>query len=322
MSEGAALRVIEPGMLTTIQDLGRSGWTGIGVARGGAADTLSLRAGNRLVGNDDGDAALEMTLTGGTFEFVGDTWVVLTGGEVSARIECGSGARSAAAWFPFEIYSGERLVVGPIRTGVRSYLCAAGGVLVPSILGSRSTHLVGGFGGLDGRALRKGDVIDLGDAARRSADTPTAERARAFCQSILARRTVRTVDGVHQSTFDAGDVEPFWASGFEVSVQSDRTGLRLNGRVGPSTLGGRMPSEGMMPGAIQVPESGEPIVLMVDHPTTGGYPVIACVATVDHCVLGQVRPREVLRFERVHRSQARAYFAEQEHRFDTEVPPR
>lgn len=321
MHSGAAIRVIEPGMLTTIQDLGRSGYTGIGVGRGGAADTLSLRAGNRLVGNDDGEAALEMTLTGGVFEFMRDACVVLTGGTVTATVECGGTSRPAPQWLPLQIRAGERLSIGPIQIGVRAYLCLAGGLMVPSLLGSRSTHLAGGFGGLAGRALRKDDLLNLCEPVRQPADAPSADRAMAFCQSCLARRSVRAMDGAHQDTFTADAVATFWTSTFEVSLQSDRTGLRLAGRVGSSASAGSMQSEGMMPGAVQVPESGRPIVLMVDHPTTGGYPVIACVAAVDHPVLGQLRPREVLRFERVSRAEARASLAEQERRFNTEVPP-
>lgn len=322
MHNNTAIRVIEPGMLTTVQDLGRSGWTEIGVARGGAADTLSLRAGNRLIGNSDGDAALEMTLTGGTFEFRCDTLLILTGGEVSAQIDGRGGKRSVAAWAPFEICAGEQLSVGPVHSGVRSYLCVAGGILVPTLLGSRSTHLAGSFGGLDGRALRKDDTLEVGDAGKPRIDLQMAARARAFSQPILQGRTLRAVDGAHQCTFDPRDVASFWQTRFEVSMQSDRTGLRLTGRIGPSTSGGRMPSEGMMPGAIQVPQSGEPIVLMVDHPTTGGYPVIACVAAVDHAALGQLRPREWIQFERITCEEARKRFTEQEQRFNEEVPPR
>lgn len=322
MSRRATLRVIEPGMLTTIQDLGRSGWAGIGVGRGGAADTISLRAGNRLVGNEDGAAALEMTLTGGSFEFECDAFVVLTGGRVNARIEGGHAGQPVADWTPFEVRGGEQLRIGPIRSGVRTYLCVAGGVNVPSLLGSRSTHLAGGFGGMAGRALRAGDVIELSPDGSKQRDTKMAERAGPFCQSLLARRSVRAVDGAHRSTFDAEKAASFWESSFDVSLQSDRTGLRLIGGIGPSSLGGRMPSEAMMPGAVQVPDSGEPIVLLVDHPTTGGYPVIACVAAVDLAVLGQVAPRETIRFERVSLAEARTLFAEQERRFDAEVPRR
>lgn len=320
MPSQAALRVIEPGMLTTVQDLGRPGWTTTGVARGGAADTLSLRIGNRLVGNEDGAAALEMTLLGSTFECGRDVLIVLAGGAVDARIEGRGPARPASAWVPFRLGPGERLFTGPIRHGVRSYLCLAGGILVPRILGSGSTHLGGEFGGLAGRALRAGDQIDIGEASGPWGDQHTVARAVAFAEPRLARRRVRAVDGAHRDTFDDAAVESFLSTGFEVSAQSDRVGLRLIGKIGPSTLGGRMPSEGMMHGAVQVPESGVPIVLMADHPTTGGYPVIACVAAVDLPALGQVGPRETLHFEPVSVERARALHAEQEQLLNTEVP--
>lgn len=320
MPSQAALRVIEPGMLTTVQDLGRPGWTAKGVARGGAADTLSLRIGNRLIGNNDGAAALEMTLFGGTFECGRDVPIVLAGGAVDARIEGRGPARPAPPWVPVRLGSGERLIVRSIRRGVRSYLCVAGGILVPRLLGSCSTHLGGEFGGLAGRALRAGDQIDIGEARGPCSDGHSVARAVAFAEPHLARRRVRVVDGAHRATFDDAAAEYFWSTGFEVSSQSDRVGLRLNGRIGPSTLGGRMPSEGMMHGAVQVPESGAPIILLVDHPTTGGYPVIACVAAVDLPALGQVGPRETLRFEPVSIAHARALYAEQERLLNAEVP--
>jgi antagonist of KipI len=320
MPSKAALHVIEPGMLSTVQDLGRPGWTAVGVARGGAADTLSLRIGNRLVGNDDGDAALEMTLVGGTFACERDVQAVLAGGAVQARLEGRGPTRPVSAWVPFTLGPGERLVTGSIRSGVRSYLCVAGGILVPPLLGSRSTHLGGQFGGLAGRTLRAGDRIDIGEASGRCGDNDAVARARAFMEPRLARRRVRAVDGAHRDSFDSAAVESFWSTVFEVSVQSDRVGLRLKGRIGPSSLGGRMPSEGMMHGAVQVPQSGEPIVLLADYPTTGGYPVIACVTAVDLPVLGQVGPRATLRFELVSVAQARELYAEQERLLEAEVP--
>lgn len=322
MTERATIRVIEPGMLTTVQDLGRPGWSAVGVARGGAADPLSLRVGNRLVGNPDGAAALEMTLLGGTYEFLREAVVALAGGCVAARVDSGGGARPAPAWAPFDVRGGQRLRVGPIRDGARCYLCVSGGIAVPEVLGSRSTHLSGEFGGFAGGALCPGDELDVGNDARPRADTVTAERAKRLCETHLARRSLRAVDGAQTDAFDADAVAAFWSMTFEVSMQSDRAGVRLSGRIGSSPLGGRMPSEGMSPGAVQVPRTTTPIVLLVDHPTTGGYPVIACVATVDLPVLGQLGPRDCVRFERVSRAEARALHAEQERRLDEEAPPR
>jgi len=321
MSRRAAISVIAPGMLSTIQDLGRAGWSHTGVGRGGAADTLSLRVGNRLVGNDDGAAAIEMTWTGGTLEFRCDAVVAMTGLAIDARHERRGESTTIESAKPIRVEAGDRIVIGPIQTGARAYLCVGGGIDCPLVLGSRSTHLIGAFGGMDGRALRAGDVLDIGGVREFEEPAEMTVRARRFLNDALTRRTVRTVNGAQSQHFDASFVESFWATSYEVSMHSDRAGLRLTGGSGPTATGGRMPSEGMMPGAVQVPESGEPIVLLCDHPTTGGYPVIACVAAVDHPALGQIRPGERLQFERVSVAEARALYLAQEQALNAAIPP-
>lgn len=320
MNSPPAIRVLSPGLLSAIQDLGRTGFASMGVGRGGAADTLSLRVGNRLVGNEDGAAAIEITWTGGTFEIVRDAFAVLTGGESDAHVDGSASSRAMVEWMPQALRAGERIVVGPIQTGVRIYLCVAGGIDVPVVLGSRSTHLGGGFGGLSGRPLREGDLLSLGPNHAYAASSTVCERARQFCRDTLTRRTLRAVIGAPQADFSPSVIENFWATSFEASMQSDRAGLRLLGRIGPSAFGGRMVSEGMMPGAVQVPESGEPIILGVDHPTTGGYPVIACVAAVDLPVLGQIRPGEQVRFERITYAEARELYHAQERILNDIIP--
>lgn len=321
MSSPSAIRVISPGLLSTIQDLGRTGHTAIGVGRGGAGDSFSLRLGNRLIGNEDGAAAIEMTWTGGTFEFDRDVLSILTGGEADARIDGCAQSRAMTPWTPQTIRAGERLAIGPIQSGARTYLCVTGGIDVPLVLDSRSTHLVGAFGGLEGRSLRPGDVLTLGPLRSRHSTISDWTRLRDFCRSTLARRTLRAVEGAQYDLFGAATIERFWTSSFAVSMRSDRAGLRLDGTIGQSALGGRMVSEGMMPGAVQVPESGEPIILGVDHPTTGGYPVIACVAAVDLPVVGQIRPGEQVRFERVSLAKARELHHEQERALNEIIPP-
>lgn len=312
MADRANIRVISPGMLSTVQDLGRCGLSSIGVGRGGAADTISLRVGNRLVGNADGAATIEMTWIGGTFEFNRDAVVALTGGLLDARLLRRNETRPFSMWMPQQILAGDRLALGPIQSGARSYLCVASGIDVPHVLNSRSTHLVGEFGGFTGRALKAGDGLAVGTSSTGSVNAVSNRDVEAFCMHILARRTIRAVEGAQYDLFNDEVIAAFWSSSFQVSMHSDRAGLRLHGRISPSALGGRMPSEGMMPGAVQVPESGEPIVLGVDHPTTGGYPVIACVAAVDHAVLGQIRPGEQIRFERITREQARQLYVDLE----------
>ncbi|GIK16095.1 MAG: KipI antagonist [Planctomycetota bacterium] len=324
MSRSAAIHVIEPGMFTTVQDLGRPGWTQFGVPRGGAADALSLRIGNRLVGNEDGAAGLEMTLVGGAFEFTRELVIALTGGDVEARVEGSGQERAVPMWSAFEIHSGERLVTGPVRSGARTYFCVRGGVQAPMLLGSRSTHPAAAFGGHEGRALRRGDALEVGEGVRsrehHGAAAAEAVRASQFARDVLARRELRAVGGAHMRLFEPSTVEAFWGATFEVSLNADRTGVRLTERIGSGACGGRLPSEGMMHGAVQVPESGEPILLGVDHPTTGGYPVMACVIAADLPILGQLRPRDRVRFVQVDRAEARTLYTTQERRLNAEIP--
>jgi biotin-dependent carboxylase-like uncharacterized protein len=310
----AHLHVLEPGMLTTVQDLGRSGYASLGVAVGGAADPLSLRIGNRLVGNVDNAAGLEFTLTGGLLEFERNAVIALTGGVTSIL----KNEAEAPMWTAIHVQAGERLRIGPMRRGVRLYLCVRGGIQVQEVLGSASTHLAAGFGGHEGRALRSGDALSYQD----SAEEAVALDARALGANLLHRRTIRAIEAPLEGRFHREAAELLWGSEFIVSNQSDRAGIRLEGNTIASLCHGRMTSEGMTHGVIEVPENGQPIVLGVDHPTTGGYPVIGCVATVDLPILGQLRPREAVRFERVSVEDARAMFTHRRANLDRELPPR
>ncbi len=310
----AHVRVLEPGMLTTVQDLGRSGFASLGVAVGGAADSFSLRVGNRLVGNSDSAAGLEFTLTGGLFEFEKDAIISVTGGIADVfRSES-----QVPMWRATSVRAGERVRIGPVRRGVRVYLCIAGGIDVKEVLGSESTHLAAGFGGHEGRAIRSGDVLNHHDSTAQACSLDV----RALGAGLLHRRTLRAIEAPIEARFHREAAEAFWASEFTVSNQSDRAGVRLEGNAITTLCHGRMTSEGMTHGVIEVPENGQPIVLGVDHPTTGGYPVIGCVATVDLPVLGQLRPREAVRFEWVSVEQARRLFAERDAAMDKELPPR
>ncbi len=311
------LRIIEPGMLTTVQDLGRDGYASLGVPEGGAADSLSLRIGNRLVSNPDNAPALEFTLTGGVIEFEHGAPISICGGIADAAIE-GSNARPADLWRATRLHVGNRLRIGPVRRGARIYLCVGGGIRVPPVLGSASTNLPAGFGGHEGRSLRAGDVLEFGPD---SAPPPQPPRdARSLATDLLHRRTLRAIELPLEGRFDPESASLFWNSEFTVSNHSDRTGICLEGPQIPTLCAGRMVSEGMPHGAIEVPENGQPIVLGVDHPTTGGYPVIACIASVDLPILGQLRPREQVRFEKVNVEEARALFAEREANITQELP--
>ena len=298
------LTVVEPGMLTTVQDLGRPGHTSLGVPVGGAADPLALRAGNRLVGNSDGAAGLECTLTGPTLLFEQDAAVALTG--------AANPIGEPAWWARVSMRAGERLRVGPVSGGARAYVTVAGGLCVPPVLGSASTLLSAGFGGHLGRALKAGDRLEFVDAPVRSRGTRMVEDLHRQYIRQAGLRILRAVDGPHSQAFDRTATDAFWSATFKISNHSNRTGVRLDGPVFSTLIQGDMASEGMPPGAVQITPNGQPIVLGPDHPTTGGYPVIACVATVDAHLLGQARPGETLRFERVTVQQARAALIDRE----------
>lgn len=298
------LRVISPGLLATVQDLGRSGFASLGVPGSGAADALSLRAGNRALGNPDNAAGIEITLTRAEFECLGEARVaIVSGGAIEVR-------RARAD---------ERIVVDPSRAGCRSYLCVAGGVDVPVLMKSRSTCLPGGFGGHEGRALRSGDRLKLGDGP------PPREHDLAalalWLREATARPGVRIMRAGRSSEGD-GAFDAIVRESFRISPHSDRTGIRLAGGCVHLPQSGRMISEGMPLGAIQVPESGEPIVLMQDRPTTGGYPVVACVAAADIPVLAQRRPGEEVRLSEITLDEARAAWTRQESEFERLLPLR
>lgn len=291
-----SISILEPGMLTTVQSLGDPHFADMGVPEGGAADPLSLIIGNRVLGNWDHSPALEFTLIGATVQFESAATIAITGGQAQIQLE-GASTRPLQTWNPHRVNAGDIVRIGPITRGCRAYLCIAGGIAVEETLFSASTNLRAGFGGHHGRALRAGDSLAFDPAE--ALPVNRVMNADRFAQDLLDRRTLRAVELPLDNRFDPDGADLFWRTEFTVSNQTDRAGIRLEGGPIPTLCAGRMISEGMTPGAIQVPESGEPIILGVDHPTTGGYPVLACIASVDLPVLGQLRPRDKVRFEPV-----------------------
>ncbi|MGB2633511.1 MAG: biotin-dependent carboxyltransferase family protein [Candidatus Acidiferrum sp.] len=301
----SSLVVQSPGLLTTVQDLGRPGYGALGISPSGAADPVALRLGNLLVGNDARAAALEMTLLGGSFVFPEGAVVAVTGADLGATID----GHAAEMWTAQTITPGGVLAFGPTRNFARNYLAVAGGIQVAPFLGSASTHLLSGLGGLEGRALRKGDVLPLGKPA---AKIPPGRISLAALQSFRPRKVLRVTAGPQTDVFSDEARELFSRGTFRVSEASDRTGLRLEGHAIGYRLPEEMITEGVPLGAIQVTPSGQPIVLFVEQQTTGGYPKIANVIGVDLHRVGQLRPRVEVRFERTSLEVARALWIEQE----------
>ena len=301
----SVIEVQAPGLLTTVQDLGREGFGPLGVSLSGAADAISLRLGNRLTGNAEGAAGLEMTLLGGTFLFPDGAVAALTGSDFGATLD----GRAVELWRAFETKPGQVLRLGPTRSGARCYLCVRGGIEVRRFLGSASTHILSGLGGHEGRALKKGDVLRIGEASGAARKRRLSARA---LKELNPRRVLRATDGPQSDWFSEAAQKIFYDSSYRVAEESNRMGIRLDGAAIPTASSGEMISEGVSLGAIQVPEGGQPIILFVEQQTTGGYPKIANVISADLHSLGQLRPRDEIRFERVDLDAARALLVEQE----------
>ncbi|MFL5804293.1 MAG: biotin-dependent carboxyltransferase family protein [Roseiflexaceae bacterium] len=288
----ATLRVLSS-ILTSVQDLGRPGWQRYGVPSAGAMDSFALEAGNRLVGNPPGAAALEIT-AGAAFEILEPALLALTGASLGALLD----GLPLPAWTAVFARPGAQLQL-PGRGGAwgaRAYLALAGGVAAPELLGSRSTYLPGGFGGLDGRALRPGDLVSVG-AALQDIGWPAGrrwpERAR---PPYRAQPELRLIRGPHADLFAADALELLLAQPFQIGRDSNRMGYRLEGARLPYARPVSLPSLGVLPGVVQVPPDGAPILLMADAQTTGGYPIAGVVIGADLPLAAQLLPGDRLRF--------------------------
>jgi antagonist of KipI len=289
---GPSIRVVEPGLFSTVQDLGRLGYGPMGVSASGAADPIALRIGNLLVGNPEGAAAIEMTLAGGTFEFPSGGTIALTGSDFDAGLPL---------WKACEINPGAVLRCGASVSGARCYLAVRGGLEVDLFLGSASTHVLSGLGG---KVLRRGDVLQIGDRAAdpiRTVHLPALRR-------MTPRKILRATDGPQAGWFK----QNFFQGEFEVTEEANRMGLRLQGALFEMDHAGKMLSEGVSLGAIQIAAGGQPIIMFVEQQTTGGYPKIANVILADMSSVGQLRPRERIKFERVSIDEARDIWRRQE----------
>jgi biotin-dependent carboxylase-like uncharacterized protein len=281
-----SVEVIRAGVLTTVQDGGRAGHAHLGVPAAGALDGPALRLANRLVGNAPAAAGLEITVSGCRVRVRRTTIIAVTGAPV-ARLRVDG--RSVDSGVPVPVPAGAVVDVGPARTGVRTYLAIAGGIDVPPVLGSRSTDTLSGLGP---PPLRDGDVLPVGAPAGPAAPvwfTPGERGGPA---------TLRITPGPRDDWFTAGAMETLTAATYTVSPKSNRVAARLAGPKLDRAVHDELPSEGLVLGAVQVPAGGEPLVFLADHPTTGGYPVIAVVDPADLPLLAQCRPGAEVTFTR------------------------
>jgi biotin-dependent carboxylase-like uncharacterized protein len=318
-----SVRVAKPGALSTLQDLGRFGYQRFGVVVGGAMDAWSHRAANLLVGNCESEATLEITLIGPSLTFAETALIALCGADLSPRI----GERPLPLGRPVLLRAGSQLDFGRRQSGCRAYLAVRGGYHVTPVMDSKSTYLRAGFGGFHGRALRKDDEIPIGadDAEDYYPGLGRMLRASgdAFCAptwafgpsfAIAAKTShaipIRIVAGQQWEALTDDAKAQFVSAAFRITPNSDRMGYRLEGPELELREPIEMISEGVTFGTIQLPPDGNPIVLMADRQTTGGYPKIANVASVDLSLLAQMMPDQLLSFEIVSLDEAqRLYLA-------------
>jgi biotin-dependent carboxylase-like uncharacterized protein len=304
-----SLTIETPGLYTTVQDLGRSGMARFGVTPGGAMDRGALILGNRLLGNPIDAAGIECTLSGPAVRFNAEIVFAATGADFGATLD----GAAIPRWQPMLAKTGSLLrldssVRGP---GARAYLCVAGGLDLPVVLGSRSTDVVGNFGGFEGRQLQTGDQLPIG---KPSIENDALLRRRLAIDPPRYEQVVeaRVVLGPQLDRFTEAGLATFLAEPYRVTSKADRTGIRLEGGRIEHVTDADLVSEGIAHGAIQIPGDGQPIVLMASRGTVGGYTKIATVIGADLDALGQVRPGQSVKFSAVSveesRELSRAYF--------------
>jgi biotin-dependent carboxylase-like uncharacterized protein len=306
----AGLRVLNPGLHTTVQDLGRIGWQALGVPVSGALDGFSLRLGNALVGNSPGTAALEILYSGPTLEVAADTVRVAVAGVGAGLAIGGERERAVPGWQSLTIGRGEVLQIVPGPGSVCAYLAVEGGIAVPPALGSASTYVRAALGGFEGRALQQGDLVPLAiehapERAELRLPTPPAP---------TGDQPIRVILGPQQEYFTEDAVAALLGAEFRISKSADRMGMRLDGPSLRHRTGWDIVSDAIATGAIQVPGSGQPILLLADHQTTGGYPKIATVISADLPVVGRRRPGDALRFAAVAVEEAERLARDEERR--------
>ena len=303
------IEIITPGLLTTVQDFGRVGVMKNGFTQNGAMDRYSMTVANRLCGNCDSAPVLEMTVLGVTARFTQDTVICVSGADFGAKINDKPIKRNKA----YKINKGDILSMGAAKSGMRAYLAVAGGIVGEYVFGSASTNLKFAFGGHFGKKLQSGDVLSIGTGAFPLGEIDKWE----ISESEYSKDAqLRVVLGPQNEMFTDEDIRLFLSQEYEVNAQSDRMGIRLSGEPLKSKNGMDIISDGIVFGSVQVPNSGEPIILMADHQTTGGYAKIATVISVDLPRASQLLAGNTVRFKSVTVEEAEQEAKKQKRFFD------
>jgi antagonist of KipI len=318
------LKILEPGLLTTVQDLGRVGFQQYGVVVGGVMDEISAKIANVLIGNMEDDALLELTLMGPAILFQSDTLISICGADLSAEID----GKHVPLWRPIYVKEGSILRFGRPQQGCRAYLAIAGGIDVPVVMESRSTYVRGGIGGYQGRAIQKGDVISQNKInskhtkalevflSHRIGTAPFHTVRWAVSSHIMSvykkNPEIRFIKGPQYNQFTEKSRKQLLTEQYQVTSHSDRMGYRLSATALELSKPIELLSEAVTMGTIQVPNDGQPIILMSDRQTIGGYPKIGHVASIDFPVLSQVMPGEKLTFKKISLHDAQKMLIERE----------
>ncbi len=312
-----SIRILEPGPLATVQDQGRFGFRGMGVPLSGAMDLQALRIGNLLVGNDDARAGVEITMGGFRAEFRCDAGFALSGATPGAYLN----GNPVIYWRPYQAKQGDLLTIEPVAPagglsserefrGVRVYLAVSGGIDLPPVMGSRSTYLRGGFGGLEGRCLRGGDTLPLGHPIGKAGDAP-APVGLIPCYS--SHPVLRVIPGPQDELVTDEGKSTFFSKSYEVTHRADRMGIALAGPSLELVGGADIISDGTCPGAVQVLGNFEPTILVSDCQTTGGYVKIATIISVDLPLVAQLAPGDRVAFEEISLWEARRMYLRNEY---------
>lgn len=302
------LEVATPGLMTSVQDLGRFGAQALGMPVAGATDPLALRVANSILGNPENTAALEIGYLGPTLVAAVDGVRVVLGGRAKLTVQPADGgeARPAKPWRSLRLKRGDRLVIGAVEDGAVAYLAVQGGFAIAPFMGSLSTYMRSGLGGFEGRALKIGDKLPLNIVAAE------AEERELAAGIEYGSGPIRVVLGPQDDRFTAQGIETFLSATYIVTKEADRMGIRLDGESVEHVRGADIASEGVVTGSIQVPGNGKPIILMADRQTTGGYTKIATVISADLPRVGRMKPGDTLNFAAIEVAAAEAVRREQE----------
>jgi biotin-dependent carboxylase-like uncharacterized protein len=289
---------LKSGLFTTVQDLGRYGYLKYGIPISGAMDTFSLVAANILVANNSNDACLETTLFGPELQALTRTQIAITGGDISPKIN----GQNVPTWQTLEIQKGDVISFGKVENGCRAYLSIRGGINTPLVLGSRATYVRGGIGGINGRQLKTGDIIE-------GFDRPSLKVGYSMPEDLVPQFTgqfkAHVILGPQADMFTERGINTFLSNSYKVTLEADRMGYRLEGPIIEHKAKADIISDALLPGAVQVPKNGKPIIIMRDAQTTGGYPKIAVAIIPDVSLLGQAKPNDIIEFSKITMSQAR-----------------